>query len=107
MPPLPRAPPPAATKRKPLLALINAVVARAGAISVLLLLAGALGFAALPLGQRRVSFDENALLAGSARPTIRFGCCCVCRCVRVGSGGLAAAQHANKKTKKDGVARRV
>ena len=59
-------------KKKPMLALIDAVVARAGALSALLLLAGVLGFAALPLGQRQVSFDENALLAGSARPTIRW-----------------------------------
>lgn len=58
-------------KRKPLERLLDAVLARARALAPLLLVAGLLGFAALPLAERGIHFDENALLAGSARPTIR------------------------------------
>jgi hypothetical protein len=60
-----------APKRKPLDRLLDVLVERAGALSLLLVVAGIAGFAALPLLERNISFDENALLAGSARPTIR------------------------------------
>ncbi|KAF6257683.1 hypothetical protein COO60DRAFT_1701734 [Scenedesmus sp. NREL 46B-D3] len=40
-------------------------------LSWLLCAVGLLGLLALPLLERSISFDENALLAGSARPTIR------------------------------------
>lgn len=40
-------------------------------LQLLLVLAGLLGLCLLPLLERRIEFDENALLAGSARPTIR------------------------------------
>jgi hypothetical protein len=61
----------AAGKRRPLERLLDALVARTSALSALLLIAGVAGFAALPLMERKIGFDENALLAGSARPTIR------------------------------------
>lgn len=60
-------------KRKPLERLLDAVLSRAHVLAPLLLVAGLLAFAALPLGERAIHFDENALLAGSARPTIRCG----------------------------------
>lgn len=40
-------------------------------LQLVLVLAGLLGLCLLPLLERRIEFDENALLAGSARPTIR------------------------------------
>jgi hypothetical protein len=58
--------------QRPLERLTGRLLDRANALSLLLLAAGVLGFAALPLLQRRISFDENALLAGSSRPTIRW-----------------------------------
>jgi hypothetical protein len=39
---------------------------------VLLVVGGVLGLCLVPLLERRIEFDENALLAGSARPTIRW-----------------------------------
>ncbi|GBF97123.1 glycosylphosphatidylinositol anchor attachment [Raphidocelis subcapitata] len=63
--------PPKGQRQRPLERLLGLLLARADALSLLLLAAGLLGFAALPLLQRRISFDENALLAGSSRPTIR------------------------------------
>ena len=62
---------PKGQRQRPLERLLGLLLARADALSLLLLAAGLLGFAALPLLQRRISFDENALLAGSSRPTIR------------------------------------
>lgn len=67
-------------RKKPIERLLDAFVARAARLSLLLLLGGLAGFAALPLLERRISFDENALLAGSARPTIR--CAASGRCAR-------------------------
>ncbi|KAI8463809.1 MAG: hypothetical protein J3K34DRAFT_494099 [Monoraphidium minutum] len=58
-------------RKKPIERLLDAIVGQATLLSVLLLVAGLAGFAALPLLERKISFDENALLAGSARPTIR------------------------------------
>ena len=57
--------------KKPLVRLLEAVVAKADAISYVLLVAGVLGCFALPALERSNNFDENALLAGSAHPTIR------------------------------------
>jgi hypothetical protein len=51
--------------------LLDAVVSHAQLLSWLLCAVGLLGLLALPLLERAISFDENALLAGSARPTIR------------------------------------
>jgi hypothetical protein len=47
-------------------------VSHARPLSWLLYAVGLLGLLALPLLERSISFDENALLAGSARPTVRY-----------------------------------
>ncbi len=57
--------------KKPLARLLDAVAARANAVTYVLLFVGIAWFAVLPTLQRRVGFDENALLAGSAHPTVR------------------------------------
>jgi hypothetical protein len=60
-----------AAGRKPLARLLELVVAKSLVITQLLHLVGVLGFLILPALQKHVRFDENALLAGSAHPTIR------------------------------------
>ncbi len=57
--------------KKPLARLLDVVVNHSGVVTVLLVAYGVLGFALLPAMDRRIKFDENALLAGSARPTLR------------------------------------
>jgi hypothetical protein len=57
--------------KKPLARLLELVVAKSNAITRVLLFVGIAGFLVLPLLQKKVSFDENALLAGSTHPTIR------------------------------------
>lgn len=54
--------------------LLDTVVSHASLLSWLLAAVGLLGLLALPLLERSISFDENALLAGSARPTVRCAC---------------------------------
>ena len=60
-----------ARRKKPLLRLLDAVVAHASALSWLLLALGTLGMLAVPLAGRKIFFDENSLLVGSARAYIR------------------------------------
>lgn len=50
---------------------LDGLVAQARLVQALLLAAGLLGLFLVPLLERKIEFDENALLAGSARPTIR------------------------------------
>ncbi len=57
--------------KKPLLRLLDAAVVRASALSWLLLALGMLGMLAVPLAGRKIFFDENSLLVGSARARIR------------------------------------
>ena len=57
---------------KPLAKLLDLLVQWAGTIFVVLVALGVCGYVAIPLLERNNHFDENALLAGSARPTIRF-----------------------------------
>jgi hypothetical protein len=63
---------PPTRKKKPIEKLLDLIVGHATLLSYVLLAAGVVGFGALPLLERNISFDENALLAGSARPTIRW-----------------------------------
>ncbi len=58
-------------RKKPLLRLLDAAVSRASALSWLLLALGTLGMLAVPLAGRKIFFDENSLLVGSARARIR------------------------------------
>jgi hypothetical protein len=74
--------------------LLDAAVQRARAGQALLCLLGVLGLALLPLLERRIEFDENALLAGSARPTIR----CVGVCVGGVGGVLCCTAHSQPTT---------
>lgn len=50
---------------------LDAVVHHAQQLQLLLTLVGLLGLCLVPLLDRKIDFDENALLAGSARPTLR------------------------------------
>eukprot|EP00878_Enallax_costatus_P015128 GHUV01015840.1.p1 GENE.GHUV01015840.1~~GHUV01015840.1.p1 ORF type:complete len:232 (+),score=58.57 GHUV01015840.1:1366-2061(+) len=59
------------SQRKSLSILLDAVIARSSLVSAVLIVVGTLGLVAVPLLERSISFDENALLAGSANPTIR------------------------------------
>lgn len=62
---------PAEPGKKPLARLLEVAIRYSHVLSALLVLVGVLGFAALPAVKRGTHFDENALLAGSARPTLR------------------------------------
>jgi hypothetical protein len=57
-------------QQRSLWVLLDAVVSHARPLSWLLYAVGLLSLLALPLLERSISFDENALLAGSARPTV-------------------------------------
>lgn len=59
------------SRKKPLERLLDALVTHAFPLSLVLIVVGYCGFVALPLMERKISFDENALLAGSAHTTIR------------------------------------
>lgn len=50
---------------------LEAVVQHARLLQLVLTAVGVIGLCLVPLLERRIDFDENALLAGSARPTIR------------------------------------
>jgi hypothetical protein len=50
---------------------LDAVVQHAHQLQLLLTAVGLLGLCLVPLLERKIDFDENALLAGSARPTLR------------------------------------
>jgi hypothetical protein len=80
--PTEQAPSPAAAKRppaapasqphkKPLARLLDIIITYSYVLSAILALVGVLGFCALPAVKRNTHFDENALLAGSTRPTLR------------------------------------
>ncbi|KAF8067126.1 Gpaa1 [Scenedesmus sp. PABB004] len=64
-------PPVGAGGGRSLTAALEAVARRAAPLSALLVAIGLAGLLALPLLARPITFDENALLAGSARPTLR------------------------------------
>lgn len=51
---------------------LDAVVQHAQQLQLLLVTVGVLGLCLVPLLERKIDFDENALLAGSARPTLRW-----------------------------------
>jgi hypothetical protein len=70
-------------QQRSLWVLLDAVVSQAWLLSRLLVAVGLLGLLALPLLERSISFDENALLAGSARPTIRCAAARTCGCLVV------------------------
>eukprot|EP00775_Hariotina_reticulata_P006404 gene6404-6635_t len=57
--------------RKYLAGLLGALVNDAQRVSKLLIAVGLVGLLAVPVLERAINFDENALLAGSASPTIR------------------------------------
>jgi len=57
--------------RKSLSGLLTVLVENAQRVSRLLIAVGLVGLLAVPLLERSINFDENALLAGSAKPTIR------------------------------------
>ena len=65
----------AVRRKKPLLRLMDAAVAHASVLSWLLLALGTLGMLAVPLAGRKIFFDENSLLVGSARAYIRCAMC--------------------------------
>jgi hypothetical protein len=56
---------------KSLSVVLDAVVQHAQQLQLLLTAVGVLGLCLVPLLERKIDFDENALLAGSARPTLR------------------------------------
>ena len=58
-------------RKKPLLRLMDAAAAHAGALSWVLLTLGVLGMLLVPLAGRKIFFDENSLLVGSARAYVR------------------------------------
>lgn len=58
-------------KRKSLSYLLNGIAAWSNTVIAVLVAVGLLGLLGVPLLERRINFDENALLAGSASPTIR------------------------------------
>jgi hypothetical protein len=58
-------------RKKPLLRLLDAAAAHASGLSWVLLALGTLGMLAVPLAGRKIFFDENSLLVGSARAYIR------------------------------------
>jgi hypothetical protein len=62
---------PTAPGKRPLARLLELVVRHSDALALLLVAYGLVGFALLPAMQRKVGFDENALLPGSAQPTLR------------------------------------
>lgn len=51
--------------------LLTGLAQHARVLQLMLLAVGLLGLCLVPLLERKIDFDENALLAGSARPTIR------------------------------------
>ena len=63
----------AVRRKKPLLRLMDAAVAHASALSWVLLTLGTLGMLVVPLAGRKIFFDENSLLVGSARAYVRCG----------------------------------
>lgn len=58
-------------KKKPLIKLLDLIVAHANALSIIFMLVGLLGLLALPAFERRIKFDEKALMAGGAHSTLR------------------------------------
>ncbi len=51
--------------------LIEAVVRNSGPASALLIAVGLAGLLALPLQEKRISFDEKSLMVGNAHPSLR------------------------------------
>ena len=98
--PTEQAPSPAAAKRppaapasqphkKPLARLLDIIITYSYVLSAILALVGVLGFCALPAVKRNTHFDENALLAGSTRPTLR----CAAGGVHATHPQVCRAQH--------------